>query len=107
MIRKAAAIVLAAALGMAVTAAYAADSQATTAFKAAQSEAKSGPMTKMGPVLRALYKAQNTSSPAAAARSLATAKKIGRLQQLLHASDGYVTVDIALNGSASDARRRE
>ena len=104
MIRKAAAIVLAAGLTMAVTAAHAADSQATTAFKAAQSEAKSGPMAKMGPVLRALYKAQNTSSPAAAARSLATAKKIGRLQQLLHASDGYVTVDIALNGSASDAR---
>jgi subtilisin family serine protease len=105
MIRKAAAIVLAAGLSMAVTAAGAADSKAaTTTFKAAQTEAKNGPMAKMGPVLRALYKAQNTSAPATAARSLAATKKIGRLQQLLHASDGYVTVDIALNGDASAAR---
>jgi hypothetical protein len=73
-------------------------------FKAAQSEAKSGDMAKMGPVLRALYKAQRNSSPASAARSALTTPKIDRLQRLLHATDGYVTVDIALTGDAAAAR---
>ena len=102
MIGKAAAIALAMAVSTGVMAAGAHDN---TTFKAAQTEAKSGDMAKMGPVLRALYKAQGTASaPAAGARSLATTKKIGRLQQLLHATDGYVTVDIALNGDATAAR---
>jgi hypothetical protein len=100
MIGKAVAI----ALAMAVSTGVLAAAHDNPAFKAAQTEAKSGDAAKMGPVLRALYKAQSTPSAAAGARSLATTKKISRLQQLLHATDGYVTVDIALAGDASAQR---
>jgi subtilisin family serine protease len=100
MIGKAIAIALAMAASTGVSAA----AHDNTMFKAAQTEAKSGDTAKMGPVLRALYKAQSTSSAAAGARSLATTKKITRLQQLLRATDGYVSVDIALAGDASAQR---
>ena len=103
MMKKAAAIVLAAGLSTALFAASPADHRAQ--FKAAQIEAKGGSTAKLGPVLSALYKSQ--SSPASAAstqRSLAVAKKAGRLQKLLHATDGYVTVDVSLTGSGADAR---
>lgn len=102
MISKAAAIVLAAGLSSAVFAAGPAPTAASAAaFKAAQTEAKTGPTAKLGPVLNTLYKAQSAPS---AARSLSASKKVGRLQKLLHATDGYVTVDIALSGNGADAR---
>ena len=115
MIGKAAAIALAMAVSTAVLAAGPAavtDANAT-AFKAAQSEATSGDMAKMGPLLRSLYKAQQSSSSAPAARSALTTPKfdralntpkIDRVKRLLHATDGYVTVDIALTGDAAAAR---
>ena len=105
MILKAAAIVLAAGLSTAAFAAGPATSGANAAFKTAQTEAKSGANAKLGPVLNTLYKAQNGSSTASSsARSLSKAKKIGRLERLLHASDGFVTVDIALKGAGSASR---
>jgi subtilisin family serine protease len=105
MMGKAAVIALAMTVSTAALAAGPAAKDAGAAgFKAAQSEAKSGDMAKMGPVLRALYKAQRNSSPASAARSALTTPKIDRLQRLLHATDGYVTVDIALTGDAAAAR---
>ena len=102
MMKTAVAVVLALGLGTAVFAATPAEQRA--AFKAAQVEAKTGATAKLGPVLNALYKAQ--SAPASSAqRSLAVAKKAGRLRQLLHATDGYITVDIALTSDAAAARR--
>lgn len=103
MIRQAAAVVLAAGL---VSAAIAADPSGPTAaaVKAAQAEAKTGATARLGPVLSALYKSQASSSSASAPRTLSATKQVGRLQRLLHATDGTVRVDIALNGPASGAR---
>jgi subtilisin family serine protease len=104
MISKVAAIVLAAGLSTAVCAAGPTPKAPNSAaFKAAQVEAKSGPTAKLGPVLNALYKAQGASPARSAARTL-SATKAGRLARLLRATDGYVTVDIALSGQATEAR---
>ena len=63
MIRTAAAIVLAAGLSSAALAATPAHNGG--AFKAAQTEAKSGASGRLGPVLNALYKADASVSKAA------------------------------------------
>src|SRR6185312_4020617 len=103
MIKTAAAIALALGLGTAAFAAQPIDQRA--AAKATLSEAKAGANAKLGSVLSALYKTQTAPATAAATqRSLAVAKKAGRLRQLLHATDGYITVDVALTGDAAAAR---
>jgi subtilisin family serine protease len=103
MMKKAAAIVLAAGLSTALFAATPADKRA--AFAVARVEAKSGLTARLGPVLNALYKAQSSSATAASAqRSLTAVNKIGRLRRLLNATDGYINVDVALTGKGSDAR---
>ncbi|MEP7247154.1 MAG: hypothetical protein ABI885_26200, partial [Gammaproteobacteria bacterium] len=103
MIWKAAAAALVAGLSTVAFAAGAATNTAT--FKAAQLAAKTGATAKLGPVLTALYKAQASSaSGSAAAKSRVSVAKISRLQRLLRATDGYVTVDIALTGQAAAAR---
>src|SRR6185312_4238510 len=73
-----------------------------SAFKAAQTEAKSGASGRLGPVLNALYKADASVAKAApSAKAQTLAKKAGRLRTLLHAQDGTVRVDIALKGDAA------
>ena len=107
MIRTAAALVLAAGLSTAV---FAAAPGATSshsnraALKAAQVEAKSGATAKLGPVLRALYKAQGTASSSLSARSLATNQKLNRLQNVLGVKDGTVRIDVALSGDGASSR---
>jgi hypothetical protein len=99
MIRTAAAIVLAAGLSSAALAATPANNN--SAFKAAQTEAKSGANGRLGPVLNALARADASLSKAApSAKTQALAHKVGRLRTLLHAQDGTVRVDIALKGDA-------
>jgi hypothetical protein len=106
MIRTAAAIVLAAGLSTAVFAAgpQGPKGASAAAFKAAQTEAKRGPTAKLGPVLTALYKSQTAPAKDQSARGLALSRKVGRLQKLLHATDGSITVDVALTGPAANAR---
>jgi subtilisin family serine protease len=99
MIRTAAAIVLAAGLSTAVFAAAPGDTRAN--LQAMKAEVRSD---KLGPALNALYKSSQSSAPASSARSLALAKKVSRLQKLLRATDGNITVDIALKGDAAAQR---
>src|SRR5262245_9282458 len=103
MMKKAAAIALA--LGLSTAAFAAPTANQFAASKTALAATKSGTNAKLGSVLNVLYKAQSAPAAAASAqRSLSLAKKAGRLGQLLHATDGYVTVDIALTGDASAER---
>ena len=103
MMKNVAAIALA--LGLCTAAFAAPTAEQRAASKATLAEAKTGATAKLGSVLNALYKTQTAPASAASTqRSLAVAKKAGRLRQLLHATDGYITVDIALTGDAAAAR---